>query len=130
MNTIKPLTFSILSKSAQKLALNPSFYNLAFQDRLFKSLEEIVGVTKEQILSKSRKAEYIMAKYIGIHIMVSYTNMKIKRIAVMFNIDRTTVLYATKCHKNDYQFNKKYKVLADKVEEALYISADTTFKIT
>ena len=61
-------------------------------DKIFGAVEKKYGVTKSELVSKSRVKEIAQARHITIHLIRTMTEMSLPAIGKLFNRDHTTVL--------------------------------------
>ena len=88
--------------------------------QLFKAIEAETGITREQIISKSRKWEYVAARTIIAHELWNNFWEDVKSI----ERDRTTIIYYQKSHAGRNQYDKKYRELFDRVSSRLNSERD------
>ena len=61
-------------------------------DKIFGAVEKKYGVSKSELISKSRVKEIAQARHITIHLIRTMTEMSLPAIGKLFNRDHTTVL--------------------------------------
>ena len=61
-------------------------------DMIFGAVEKKYGVSKSELISKSRVKEIAQARHITIHLIRTMTEMSLPAIGKLFNRDHTTVL--------------------------------------
>ncbi len=61
-------------------------------DKVFISVEKKYGVTKAELIGKSRVKEVAQARHVTIHLIRTLTEMSLPAIGKLFNRDHTTVL--------------------------------------
>ena len=61
-------------------------------DKVFAAVEKKYGVTKAELVGKSRVKEVAQARHITIHLIRTLTEMSLPAIGKLFNRDHTTVL--------------------------------------
>ena len=93
-----------------------------FTDVLY-AVQEITGVTKEDILSKTRKGEVVTARHVAIYFTYHLAGKGVNWVAMKFNRDHTLVSYAHN-KVNDLRYiDREYSQLTDKVEDLLIHNA-------
>jgi chromosomal replication initiator protein len=79
---------------------------------------EYFGISKEQILSKSKKQAYAIPRQIAMYLATKYTNKTMAMIGKYFGKrDHTTVVYARKTVQQQIEIDKKRIGVAKDVEE-------------
>jgi chromosomal replication initiator protein len=72
----------------------------------------VTDITRDQIVSPSRKREIVEARHIAIGLILqSFRNIGLKEVGRMFNRDHSTVIYARETYRDlmetDRDFRKK-----------------------
>lgn len=82
-------------------------------DKLFEKVSQKFGITKEQIISRSRKTEVVMARRYFMNILFEMFEEKDKmihsEISAPIKRDRTSFIHNRKEHLNHYQGYKSYR---------------------
>lgn len=78
-------------------------------------VSKYMGVTIEQIKSKSRKRKFVLSRQICMSYLRINTNMTLKDIGLIFCQDHTSVIYATDIIKNDLEYSTEIGDLYRKI---------------
>lgn len=84
---------------------------LKSENILFDVVENITGFSKEQLISKSRKGELVMARHICFYVLKKRTSYSLSRIGHAIGLrDHSTVLHGLgKINESWLPFEKQYK---------------------
>lgn len=85
-------------------------------DKLLKLIEIKYSITKEQLISRSRKSNFVMARRLCMNILFDLyqsDNMTDKDISSTVARDRCSFIYNRKEHQNEYDTYKLYKTNYD-----------------
>ena len=74
--------------------------NKGIARKVITACTEVFGVTRKDILGRSRKAEIVTARHSAIWLCYKYLDMTCSQIGTEFNRDRTLVIYAIKMVEN------------------------------
>lgn len=87
---------------------------------LTKTIEEITGITKEELISKRRTRALVELRMIGSVLMKeNYVKMTVEKIGSLFNVDHSSVSHYTKTHKDlMLQRDGKYKSMYEKINRS------------
>lgn len=80
-----------------------------YEEDLFGALYIVFGVSKEDLLSKTRTAALALCRKVHATVLCLEFNLHPEMVAKHINRDRTSVLYYTKNHDSDYEFWSQYK---------------------
>lgn len=83
-------------------------------DKVINAVCEVCNVTLGDIKSKSRKQEFVYARFIICHLLREY-GLKLQAIGYIINKNHATVLYDLKSYLNEYQISHMFKDIANKV---------------
>lgn len=89
-------------------------------EKLFACIEKNLNVTKEQLISKSRKKEFVSARVIFMNIVFECfksDNMIQDDIADLINRNRCTFIHHRSGHLDFYKNYKAYKEEYDKIKK-------------
>ncbi len=113
--------------------MNPIIYvgldnynRLAFlnrqEDPVLNIVSEVMGVSLDQIKSKSRIQTYVTARCLICHFLREYTSLTLSAIGkVIGGRDHSTVIHQLDQFKNLYQYNYEFKLIADKINDRLSV---------
>lgn len=106
-----------------------SYSKLSFLNRqeepIINAVSDVMGITLEQIKSKSRLRVYVTARFLICHYLRKYTKMSLKDIGrVIGNRDHSTVLYQLEQYDNLMLYDHDFRKLSYRVEERLSIYRD------
>lgn len=82
-------------------------------------LHELLGVSKEEIMNRSRKAHNVMHRQMAIWLAHKYCKMKLVDIARVFNRRHSTAIHAIKNVDGLRSYSKPYRLLMDGVEASI-----------
>ena len=77
------------------------------------------GIHKEQIMQKTRKREYVLARQMIYAILRNHYNLSLKHIGRMISKDHSTVIHGLDMHEKDYETDRLYKKTFDYVENKI-----------
>lgn len=86
-------------------------------------IEDLYGISKEKLISKSRKRELVELRYVCANILRSETDYTVMNIGKILNIDHSTVCYAKYKHqeflesKNDKGYKSKFQSISKAYNE-------------
>lgn len=98
-----------------------------FADSVIALVAEELEVTKDQILSRSRVAEVVDARYMAVYILRSH-HVYPSRIAAIFNLSVRTVHYVITTFDARIQLNKPLRNNYAKIMKQLCNISETTTK--
>ena len=87
-------------------------------DKLFKAIERQTGITREQIMSKSRKEELVYARRI-ICYFLREEGASDKEIGCVLNRDRSTIQCYAQNHQQEYKYNAKFRAIFDSINNTI-----------
>ena len=77
--------------------------------KLFRIITNVFGVTKEQMLSRSRKREFVESKTMFAVIARTKLLLSTVEIGDLINRDHSSIIHYTKVHTDLYKVDKTYK---------------------
>ena len=105
MNKIHPYTYvGIVEIPKTTFSINPID---AFNE-MVDLCSKIFGISENNILGRSRKRPYVVARQIIAYILRKKYNLTLSRIGKLMNRDHSTIVHNLECHKNDYETNDWY----------------------
>ena len=90
-------------------------------DLVIRLVCEKLKVNREDVLSRSRKADFVGARTIIFYILCKYGDSTLKEIGRMFGKDHSTIIYARDTCQDYMDINKKYKRKVDLIIDAIKI---------
>lgn len=100
---------SFSSFDSKQLAISPK--------DILEIVSESTYVTIDDILSRSRKGDVIIARHIYCGIMRIHYNYSLPFIAKILHRDHTTIISAVESFNNRYKFEDRFKAYTDKVKK-------------
>jgi len=96
---------------------------MKIEDVLFGVIEEKIGVTKKEILSKSRLSNIVDARRIFAVILFRSSSLTLMRVGKRVDRDHSTVVFYNKSHnslvKTDKFFREKYNSINEEFKELM-----------
>lgn len=89
----------------------------------YKILREF-AIMEYTLKSKLRYQEIIQAKRMFIFFATTYLNLQSATVAKYLNMERSTLSYHVHCCIDEIDYYKKFRDIADKIDEFLYEKAD------
>lgn len=90
-------------------------------DKLFECIEQKLSVSKEDLISGSRKEEFVLGRKLFMNILydsfISKEKVKQKDVAEIVNRDRVSFIHNRKQHLNHLKSDKKYKELFEEIKK-------------
>jgi chromosomal replication initiation ATPase DnaA len=86
---------------------------------IINAIESVLGITFEQMASRSREGEYVTARQIFFLVMRSCTTATYQEIGSIIGRDHSTVLYGTNKAIVDYNYSKQHRTVINSVLERL-----------
>lgn len=82
---------------------------------------DIYGLSQEELVSKTRKRDYVELRYACFNLMLKHSDLELEDLALLLNIDRTTCYNALKVNENSMvnKSNNSYLDKYYKLEESL-----------
>lgn len=65
-------------------------------ENVFRAVEKVTGITKEEICSKARHRPIVEARYIWAYIVRNKTNLTLKKMAEIINKDHCSIIFYMK----------------------------------
>ncbi|QDP66755.1 MAG: hypothetical protein GOVbin5978_31 [Prokaryotic dsDNA virus sp.] len=78
-------------------------------DALFEIIEDVTGVTKKQLLSKSRLAHIAIARNIAGYILHKEVKITSIETAKILNLNHSTVIYYAKMFDDNYHYYEEFR---------------------
>ena len=91
------------------------------KDEVLKIISEERFVTVEDILSRSRKTEYVIARHMYCSILKKYYGYTLKKIGSIINRDHTSVIHSIQQFNNHYQYEEGYRKSVNRIYDRLGI---------
>ena len=92
---------------------------LATQEIILSSIEEVLGLTYQQIASPIRRGSYVTARIFYCYFVRKHLNWSLTEIGSSINRDHTTVIHSLKNYE-DYLLNEEvFKSTNKAIEEAI-----------
>lgn len=63
---------------------------------LFRVIEKVTGITEKEMIGKSRRREFVEARFIFFYCMRKYSKVTVKSIGNMLQKDHSSVVYGAK----------------------------------
>lgn len=116
---LNPYLFVGLPQQQQKSILRK--ISIVSLDNLFSAIEKSLNITKEQIISNSRKREIVTARYIFLGLQKERGHyITLKKIGKLLNRHYSTVIYAYETFNDMVETkNKAFNIDLNKVIEEL-----------
>ena len=93
---------------------------LTFEDQVIFTICEFYHITLDEIKSKSRKREHVLARQVAMVYLKEKTDYSLKRIGSLFeNRDHSTVIHALKSIQDLLDTDKKFVEQHSKIIELL-----------
>lgn len=93
--------------------------NLLFKD-VFEAVEEVLGVTQEQLKSKDRKREYVRGREMFSFHAYSFIDCSLTMIAKVLNKQQhCTIIHSIRNHENFYSVENEYREQSDEIKMLL-----------
>lgn len=90
-------------------------------DKLFESVEQKLSISKDDLISSSRKEEFVLGRKLFMNILydsfISKEKVKQKDVAEIVNRDRVSFIHNRKQHLNHLKSDKKYKELFEEIKK-------------
>lgn len=85
-------------------------------DQIFSEVTRLTGITRDQMSSRSRKREIIIARHGAISLIKNYTTLTLKQVGALFGRrDHSTVLHAIECVENCPSLDRSFRWMANVV---------------
>jgi chromosomal replication initiator protein len=92
-----------MSTSLKDLKISPMIYpgTVKFnkdlnEHYLFRVIEKVTGITEEEMISKSRRRDFVEARFIFFYCMRKYSKVVLKSIGNMLQKDHSSVVYGAR----------------------------------
>ncbi len=85
-----------------------------------KTICNATGIIPGELLSASRKREFVWPRFVLMAHMRRELNMTLKEIADFFNRDHTTVIYAINQYDDLYMYDKEFRTFAKQINLPKY----------
>ena len=99
------------------------------EDIMFRSIETVSGITKEKLLVKTRKAEFVLSRSLGMNILLRKVQFGLSKAGATFFKDHTTAYHAKKAYNNWLDTKDvaivRYKQVSDVFDDIVEILKDT-----
>lgn len=88
-------------------------------DKVINAVCEVCNVALGDIKSKSRKQEFVYARFLICHLLREY-GLKLQAIGDIINKNHATVSYSLKSYDNEIQTSQMFKDIVNKVKAKIY----------
>lgn len=69
-------------------------------DSIFKAIEKVTGISKDELISKARHRPIVEGRYLFAYIIRRKTNLTLKEIGKMLNKDHCSIIFYNKQMEN------------------------------
>jgi len=83
------------------------------------AIESVFPVTRADIIGPRRRRSEAEARHLFCHLLRRHTRMSLNEIADMLNRDHSGIAYSVKAHESLYETCQPYRLMANKVLDAL-----------
>ena len=101
--------------------------------RLYVNTDEILNIISEEqsisvdsIISRVRHREVVSGRQLFCYIMREKFGFSYSKIGRLIERNHATIMHSNKSHKDNYQFDREYRNMCDKVLKRVY-EVSTTF---
>ena len=99
-------------ESTEGLALSPEI----FFDKFLVLASREYGINSYLVISRSRISSYVSVRQMLAHALRSRYKISLKAIGILIgNRDHSTILFNIRQHANDYELNRRYRFIYDKL---------------
>ena len=86
--------------------------------KITKAVSRVTGISPDDMISKCRKPPFVFARILLSHNLYSL-GLSTRLVAIYIARDRTTCIYLLRKYNDEYQTNKQFRAMADRVKELI-----------
>jgi chromosomal replication initiation ATPase DnaA len=105
-------------RSSKKLYVNT--------DEILNIISEEQSISIDSIISRVRHREVVSGRQLFCYIMREKFGFSYSKIGRLIERNHATIMHSNKSHKDNYQFDREYRNMCDKVLKRVY-EVSTTF---